>query len=214
MNFPTAPLNNLYVTIEKKFYDTVTFASGIVLYKDTTFHPEEAAMLIAKVISVPKAIQQRYDYNGMQCIIKPGDTVLMRYDVVFSYVDQPERDTPIYKNVLLYNGVEYWKVDLQKVFAIQRGADWEMINGYVLCEPYNETVSFGKLLLVPAGYQTVQRNHTMKVRYINTPLTTAPVLPVLPDDLIHVVPDVAQLYEIDQKPFYIIKQSHILAKHG
>ena len=214
MNFPTAPINNLYVTIEKKFYDTVTFASGIVLYKDTTFHPEESVMLIAKVISVPKAIQQRYDYDGMQCIIKPGDTILMRYDVVFCYVDQPERDTPIYKNVLLYNGVEYWKVDIQKVFAIQRGVDWEMVNGYALCEPYNETISFGKLLVVPENYRTIQRNNTMKVKYINAPLTTAPVLPVLPNDLIHVVPDVAQLYEIDGHPLYIIKQSHILAKHG
>lgn len=214
MNFPTAPLNNLYVTIEKKFYDTVTFASGIVLYKDTTFHPEEAAMLIAKVISVPKAIQKRYDYNGMQCVIKPGDTILMRYDVVFCYVDQPERDTPIYKNVLLYNGVEYWKVDIQKVFAIQRGTEWEMINGYVLCEPYNEAVSFGKFLLVPEMYQTAQRNNTMKVRHIDQPLTNAAALPISPGDLIHVVADVAQLYEIEGNPFYIIKQSHILAKHG
>src|ERR1051326_5579346 len=100
---PLAPINVVYVQIDKKFYDTVRTPSGTVLYKDTTFHPEENSMLEATACSVPRALQDRFDYYGMSTSrIVPGDRLLIRYDVVFHYRHQPERDTPIYKNVVLF----------------------------------------------------------------------------------------------------------------
>jgi len=205
MKIPIAPLNNLFVTIEKKFYDTVSFESGITLYKDTTFHPEESAMIIGKVVSVPNGIQQRPDYEGFQCRMEPGDIILMRYDVVFCYIDQPDRDTPIYKNVLLYNGAEYWRVNIQQVFAIQRGNGWEMVNGYVMGDNIN--VERRGAIFVPEVFQASEYNHTMRVRHIGPAA-------VVPGDIIHVMPNVAQRYELDADVFYIIKQSHVLGKTG
>jgi co-chaperonin GroES (HSP10) len=206
-----SPLNNLYVTIDKKFYDTIQFESGVTLYKDTGFHPEESAMLEGLVVSVPRGIQDRYDYHGITMTVQPGDKILMRYDVVFAYKEQPDRDTPIYKNVLLYNNSEYWKVDIQKVFGKILDDRIEMFNGYVYCEPLEEKVRPTGLILLPDSLKTVERNDKMRVKYIGAPLIGQGMLGVRPGDIVYVQPDVAQRYEINLQYFYIIKQSHLLA---
>lgn len=213
---PVAPLNTVYVTLKKKFYDTIDFASGVKLYRDTSFHPEEQAMLEATVVSVPKGIMQRADYEGMQVAINPGDKILMRYDVVYSYIDQPERDTPIYKNVLLYEGQEYWKADIQKIFGII----WEdkiiMLNGYVLCDHKVEEKK-SRILIVseqmsPINYEQPRNSDQLRVKYIGQPLSGQPTLPVAPGEWISCVPGVVQTYDINLQTFYIIKQSHIVGK--
>jgi hypothetical protein len=210
MDMFVAPLNTVYATLEKKFYDTITFDSGVQLYRDTSFHPEEYTMLQATVISVPKAIMKRPDYAGMSIDLRPGDTILIRYDVVYSYVKQPDRDTPIYKNVLLYKGNEYWKVDLQKIFGVIRDNRIDMINGYVCCDPLAEDQGDYGVLIRPEHYRMTERDDTMRIKYIGKPLGDQPMLSVQEGDVIHCLPGVAQRYEINLQHFYIIKQSHIL----
>lgn len=205
------PLNIFLVTITQKFYDEITFESGITLYHDTTFHPEEHAMLQAKVVAVPKGIQQRQDYAGMTIDIREGDEILMRYDVVYSYYDQPDRATPVYKNILYHSGEEYWKVDIQQIFAVIRDGVTTMLNGYVLCEQYNEAVSHS-FLYVPEHYQTVQRKDKLRVKNIGKALQGYPSLDVQEGDIVYCSPGVAQTYRINREEFCIIKQSHILGK--
>lgn len=215
-NFPTAPLNNVYVTIEKKFYNTIVFESGIKLFRDTGFHPEENAMLEATVVSVPKSIMHRPDYDGLTADLVPGDKILMRYDVVFSYVNQPDRDTPIYKNVLLWQGNEYWKCDIQKIFGIIRKDRIDMLNGYVLCD--NNVEEEKPLILIvpetssPINYAIPKNCDVLQVKYVDAPLQGQIALPVGPGDFIYCLPGVVQSYEINLVPFYIIKQSHIVGK--
>lgn len=208
----TAPLNTAYVQIEKKFYDTVEFESGVKLYRDTSFHPEEHAMLQGTVVSIPKAIMKRYDYNGMRMEVQPGDQILMRYDVVFSYLNQPDRSTPIYKNVLLYQGEEYWKVDVQKIFGIVRGDKISMINGYVCCDILEEEQEDYGLLIRPDNYRSTQYRDRMRIKYMGKPLAGEPTLCCRPGDIIYCVPGVSQSYEINLQKFYIIKQRHIIGQ--
>lgn len=214
--YPTAPLNTVYVTLGKKFYDSIDFDSGVKLFRDTTFHPEEHAMLEATVVSVPKQIMERADYQGMSTDLQPGDRILMRYDVVYSYVDQPDRDTPIYKNVLLYEGQEYWKADIQKIFGIIREGGITMLNGYVLCDQVIEKEK-NRILIVsehmsPINYDQPRNCDQLRVKYIDMPLQGQPTLPISPGEWIYCIPGVAQAYEINLQPFYILKQSHILGK--
>lgn len=209
---PTAPLNTVYATLDRKFYDTIEFASGITLFKDTGFHPEESAMLEGTVVSVPKALMKRPDYAGMAIDIKPGDRILMRYDVVYSYTHQPERDTPVYKNVLLHEGVEYWKVDIQKVFAVILAEGMRMLNGYVFCETVPEERGDYGLLIRPEHFRTEERRDKLRIKYIGEPLIGQPTLFLLPGDIVYTAPGMAQSYEINVQKFLIIKQSHIIAK--
>lgn len=213
---PTCPLNNVLVTIKNKFYDCIEFASGVKLYKDTGYHPEESAMLEAVVVSVPRAVQDRADYEGMTTPMKPGDRILMRYDVVYSYIDQPDRDTPIYKNVLLFRGEEFWKVDIQKVFAIVLGHDIFMINGYVLCDILYDDTRSKRIILpgnaqVPELYNPVLPADRLRIKHIGFPLFGHLQLGVGVGDDILAMQGVAQRYEINDSVFYILKQAHIIA---
>lgn len=208
-----SPQNNLIVTIPAKFYDQITFESGVTLYKDTGFHPEESAMLAARVISVPRTILKREDYKGMRCDIKPGDTILMRYDVVFSYKNQPDRDTPIYKNMLYYQGQEYWLCDIQKVFAVIKSNEpttYLMQNGYVMCDKTIENRGDqSSLIVTPEGMRNVERKDRLLVSAIGLPLDGHPLLRIVPGRIVYCSPGVVQSYESESRKFCIIKQSHI-----
>lgn len=203
---PQAPLNIVYVQVNKKFYDTIPTASGIVLYKYIAFHPENHSMCEATACSIPRAIQDRFDYQGMSVAeIAPGDRLLIRYDVIFHYQHQPDRDTPIYKNVLLYEGQEYWRVDVQQIFGILRKGSVQMLNGYIMCDPCEEKVQFGSFVTAEHFGLRV-RNDLFRIRHIEER-----GLGLHPGDVVHIRPGIAQHYETDWGNFSIIKQSHILA---
>lgn len=211
--------NNLLVTLQKKLYDTVTFDSGITLHIDPSWHPEEFSMLTATVVSVPRGVIDRFDYEGMTCDVQPGDEILMRYDVVFAYKNQPDRDTPIYKNMILYFNEEtrkyeeYWLCDLQKVFAIIRDGKYIMQNGYVMCEPVEKIHSnLTTRLWTPDQAKGIVYNDRVKITAIWEPLRGNYLLDIYPGDIVHVNTGFAQKYKIDTKTFWIIKQSHILGK--
>lgn len=213
---PVAPVNNVIVTLEKKLYDSITFQSGIKLHIDPSWHPEEYAMLEATVVTVPKGIINRFDYKGMKLSVKPGDRVLIRYDVVFSYRDQPERDTPIYKNlILLHDGQqykEYWLCDIQKIFAIIKDGEYNMLNGYVLLDPITEKLdSVSQLLVIPDSIALKERKDVAIVRAIGAPLDGQPQLCVQPGEKVIINPRVVQQYQIDTRRFFIIKQQYLLA---
>lgn len=211
---PVAPLNIVFVKITKKLYDTIRFASGVTLYKNTSFHPEEASMCEATVVSLPRAVQDRFDYAGMSTFpMSPGDTILIRYDVVFHYALQPDRDSPVWKNILLWEGEEYWRVDIQQVFGILRKGYVEMLNGYIMCDPCSVHVDFGSFAS-PTGFVVKQSNELYKVRYLGDPLPHDPNLQLHPGDHVHIRPGLAQNYETDWGDFSIIKQSHVLAREG
>lgn len=212
MKYPRAPLNRLVVTLEKKMYDSVTFESGITLHFDPTWHPEEYSMLRAKVVSVPKAVSERYDYKGMKCEMQPGDEILVRYDLVFHYKEQPENDTPVYKNMFLLHNPEtermeeLWMCDIQKVFAIIRDGRFLMQNGYVYCWPIYETKTF----VAPSILNPVHEGH-QEVKSIGR-IFAIDSDEFTEGDYVYFDPRVVQVYSIDMVTFKIIKTRHILVK--
>lgn len=206
--------NNVIVSLQKKFYEEIKFPSGVTVHFDPSWHPEEYARLEATVISVPHCITERADYKGLSVDIEPGDKILMRYDVVFAYRDQPDRDTPIYKNlaVRLEDGLkEYWFCDIQKVFAVFRGEEIIMQNGYVMVDMLDAEVPPSSLI-IPTYLQKQPSRNRAAILNIGKPLSHRPELGLQKGDEILFIPGVAQPYQIGINKFWIIKQSHILAK--
>jgi co-chaperonin GroES (HSP10) len=208
-----APVNNLIVTIEQKFYDSVTFASGQTIYFDPSWHPEEYAMLRAKVVSIPTGIIKRYDYEGVTVDMKPGDEIYMRYDVVFAYKNQPDRDTPIYKNLLFqYNEKtgryeEFWLCDILQTFAIIRDRII-MVNGYVMLDPVIESrEDYSSLIIRPDNLKAVELKEKAVIRQIGSNS-----LGLTNGDTVYVNPSTVMCYTINTEKFYLIKQRNILAK--
>lgn len=218
MKKPTAPLNNLIVRLKKKYYDTITFRSGVTLHIDPTWQPAEFAMLEAEVVSVPHGIIERIDYDGYTCPVKEGDKILIRYDVVFSYKSQPDRDTPVYSNLLLWhNGYEMeelWLCDILKVFAIITPVgQLKMINSYVSVDLPRETiVNYSETIIASDLKKDELADGVGLVLAIGAPLKGHADTGIKQRDVVYFRKGVVQKYLIDTQPIYIIKQSHILAR--
>lgn len=208
------PVNKYIVTLDKKFYDSVTFQSGQVIHFDPSWNPEEYAMMRARVQAVPGGITKRRDYKDVTPIIQPGDEVLIRYDVVYAYKDQPDRDTPIYKNLLFeWSDVnqryeEVWLCDILQIFAIIRDREYQMLNGYVLLDIIHEDEYENYHSIIrPVRLTTTELKHKAKVKAINSK-----VLDVKAGDIVYINPAYVMCYQIDTYKFYVVKESHILAK--
>lgn len=201
------------VTIEKKLYDSVTFDSGQTIYFDPSWHPEEYAMLRARVISVPRGIIKRKDYEGAEISMMPGDEIYMRYDVVFAYRDQPDRDTPIYKNLLLrWNDEskrhdEIWQCDVLQVFAIIRD-EIIMVNDYVMLDPISETFGdYSDLIARPDNWKNVEVKDRARIRHIGSNS-----LGLKGGETVYVNPSTIMCYTINTMKFFLVKQRNIFAK--
>jgi len=203
MNKIISAQNKIFVQIEKKFYDTVTAPGGTQFYQETTFNPQEFSMLEATVVSPPpRCVLNRPDYFGFNEFPKKGDTVLIRYDVIYSFNDQPDRDTPLYKNLVRIGDQDYWRADILQAFAVKIETGWRMLNQYVMCDLVEQKRDIGEILILPEHLRTEIRRDKMRVRHINHPA-------IIPGAIIYCAPNAAQEYKIGQDQFYIIKQSHI-----
>lgn len=127
------PLNIILVTIEKKYQDT---ERGLLI--DTTYHPEEYATLKGIVHSVPDKVGNEYWRRKTNMIIRPGDEIWFSYSIIYNYTRLENGETPTYKNLIVYEGVEYWKVDYAEVFCVVRDGKIIMPYEYVLLEPLKD----------------------------------------------------------------------------
>lgn len=127
-----APENYILCEIDKKFQDK----EGSILI-DTTWFPEEHATLEGIVVSVP--IRTGSDgYRKIISSVDIGDKIFFSYAVVFNYKLQPEDDTPIYSNLIIYEGKEYWKVNIDEIFFKSVNGKVKMITDNILVDPLSE----------------------------------------------------------------------------
>lgn len=133
-----SPENIVLVEIEKKFQDNV---GGIVV--DSTWHPEEHATLEGIVYSAP--VRTASD-NARTVLgtVKNGDKVFFSYSVVFKYDLQPDNDTPIYSNLIVHEGKEYWQVEMGEIFCTVRDGKPEMVTDNILIEPIGDSDMYNK----------------------------------------------------------------------
>jgi len=207
------PINKLIVQLEKKLYDSRTFESGQTIYFDPSWHPEEYAMLKATVVSVPPGVINRPDYYGYKIEpISPGDEILIRYDVVFAYNDQPDRDTPIYKNLIFsYNEKlerfeELWLCDILQVFAtIDPAGDYSMVNGFVMLSIVEEKRESGNII-IPDSYNNQELKNIAIVR------AGGKSLGLQSGDKVYINPQTVMRYQLNQWAFFIIKEQYILGR--
>jgi hypothetical protein len=207
-----APINKLIVTLEKKLYDSRTFDSGQTIFFDPSWQPEEYAMLKARVVSVAPDVINRFDYRGYKMCVEPGDEILIRYDVVFAYKDQPDRDTPVYKNLLfvfneeMQKYEEVWLCDILQVFAIIKDGQYYMINGFVMLNQIiDKKADFTSRIIRPDNYNNIIMKDRAVIRAVNSK-----DLPVNVGDTVYINPHMVMEYQINLEKFYIIKEQYIL----
>lgn len=134
-----AVLNCCLVKIEKRYQDQ----DGNITI-DPTWRPEEYATLEGTVVSVPLKIDG--EVTGS---LRQGDKIVFSYCVVYDFKEQPDNATPIYKNLVIINGEEYWIVDVEEIF-FKLTDKIEMVTDNCLIEPFEfkagDTISNGLLI--------------------------------------------------------------------
>lgn len=183
-----APLNKFTVLIEKPYMDEVPTESGIKLYRDTLFHPENYAQTNGVVTSVPRYLKEDMDITN-------GDTIYFSYQVVEDK-EQRERDTDVHKNLLFYNGKKSWLVDGQLIYFRVRNDELKMLNGYVLLDIIEEEVK--STLIIP--------DYLKKVKLIGQAKVISGGEGVIFFDKRFV-----ETYELFGKEYYILHKDRILA---
>jgi len=205
-----APYDNVIVTITEKFYSSIKFDSGVMLWIDPKWDPSEHSMMEATVVSAPRAITDRMDFKGFSSEgIRPGDKILMRYDVVFAYASQPENDTAVFMNEMWYYQKSYWRADIRKVFCVIRGKKTIMLNDYIICDPIIENKSelYTDLIIRPESQRKVIRMDKAVVRHIGKN-----DLGVIPGDTVYFNQKYVQHYKINGKIAFILSHRHILGR--
>jgi hypothetical protein len=197
-----SPINELIVQIASTRCDKIGS-----IHIDTKFDPTEHATIVGRVHSIPRHIvQDRPDYKGFSTQdIQVGDTVIMRYDVTTEYAKQPENDTPRYKYHFMYRGEHYWRADIQACFAVIRDLEIIMLNGYVMLEPPPPPSK----LIIPGHLKKLRKTVGALVQHIGNPRTHLEHIGAVAGDTVYFDPRVMQVYQINGKPFCIIKQTHV-----
>jgi len=203
-----SPVNSLIVTIDTKYIaDLSNMIKRANLNPQTQINPADYVQLIGSIVSFPRTIIERNDYEGFSCKdIRVGDKAIFSHNVVFSFTEQVG-GTATYKNMFWFRGQEYWKVDIQQLYAVIRNEQIIMVNGYCMVEEMSEPSQ----IVVPAKMKKILRTSTATLTGIGNPLEGQERISAERGDIVHYNPNKVITYQIKGKKFGILKQNQICA---
>lgn len=206
-----AAYNNLVISIETTHIASVANAIKMAnINKTSQINPADYVQVIGKIISLPKKITTwKRDYVGFSTKdMKVGDTVIIRYDVVWQFEEVGD-GTARFRNNIYYNNVDYWLCDIQKVFAVIRNGKIRMVNGYCMIEEMSKP----SLIVMPT--QTTKRqvnSSTATLTHISNNLTHLKRVDAEVGDIVYFNPTKVQEYKIKGKAFGILRQEDLLGR--
>jgi len=206
-----AAYNNVIVFVETKMIQNLTNAIRMSnLNKGSQINPADYVNVIGTIHSLPQEItDKKRDYKGFSTRdMKVGDTVIMRYDVIWDF-EELEDGNAKFKNNVYYNGIDYWIADIQKIFAIIRNGKIRMVNGYCMIE------GMTKPMLIVLPNQSAKRlvnASSASLTHISNNLTHLKRIDAEVGDIVYYNPAIVQEYKIKGKEFGILRQSDILGR--
>lgn len=120
-----------------------------------------------------------------------------------------------YKNLLPYDGIDYWKVDYANAIAIKRkDGNFEMIGEYVLLEPIREPKreTYQGVLEIYNLEQEKDYKAIGKIVSIGEPLKGQKKLSAKPNDIIYTDIRYVEKYEIDKHDYWVVRQKYLYGK--
>jgi len=195
------PINRLLVKIDKKYQDK----EGN-LFIDTTWNPEEFATLKGVVAGIPDRVDAAYYKGAIDAVAKIGDEVWFSYGVVYDYKIQVDGDTPVYKNLVQYNGEEYWLVNYEEVFCVVSDGKMMMPTQFVLLEPIVDerpAISASGLHFVKDSDVYLDRARVVAVPKMDISCKAGDIVPIEQEFL--------QKYNMFGKQHYIIPTRRLIA---
>lgn len=120
----------------------------------------------------------------------------------------PIGSTDIYtfKNLFNYNGVDYWKCDLNEVFAKKVNGQWEAVGNRAICQPIDEIVPNQFLISNHQG-QDVKIRYQDRATVLSTTQKDFTV-----GDVVFFNQNHLEKYEFENKTYYLIRNDFIQGK--
>lgn len=205
-----APLDNVLIKVKTKYISNITtLLKRSAIQNNASVDPLDYVNITGEVVSIPKAITKRFDYEGFSLEnIKIGDIAIFSYHVIGE--QWITEDSKIeYKNRIWYDGEEYFACNIMDLFGVIRNGEVIMLNGYVMATTFPE-----KKIIVAATSKKEKGVVSSVVMNIGCPKSNKKSIDAKQGDTIYFNPMIAQKYQINDKPFIILSQHHIMAKEA
>ena len=204
----TAPQNCLIVKVDHKYIHNITdLLKRSAIQNNSSVDPLDFVNIMGEVVSLPKSIIDRFDYEGYSTKdVQVGDTAIFAYSVIGDTA-MAEDGNVKFKNRIWYNGQEYFLCNITNLYGVIRNKEIIMVNGWVMTTTFEESK-----IILSAGMKKTKGIVKAEVMNINYAKTNKNPISVQKGDTVLFNPLITQKYQINDKKFVILNQSHILAK--
>lgn len=204
------PLNNLIIKVHTKYIRNISNIMKMSsVQKESRLNPADMVNIIGEIVAIPKAISKDRQYEGFSLKdIRIGDKAMFSHLVIFSFNDGGPNDDPSYKNMFYYRGQEYFVCNIQHLYAVIRDGEIIMVNGYAMIYDFDDP----KIVLATSLKKKISISSS-ELMHIGCGKENNPELwQLTQEDTVIFPPTKTTKYQISEKPFRIIQQSHILGK--
>jgi len=191
--------DKIVVKVASKHVQNITDILRLsALQNNTSIDPADFVNITGEVIQLPKKVSNEV---FLMDNIKVGDMAIFSYQVIYDILYKAETDKFEYRNMVTYNGEEYFLADIAKIFAVIRNKEIMMINGWVMLTEYPKSI-----IVMQNQNKKAKGTVESQIMYIE------PKSGLKSGDNVLFSPFKPQHYQINDKPFIILKKSHILGK--
>lgn len=201
--------NKIVIKVASKYIKHISDITRLsALQNNTSIDPADFVNITGEVVMLPKTISNKREYEGYSTNdIYVGDVAIFNYQVIYDMLYTKETDKFTFRNMVIYEGEEYFLADITKVFGVIRGGDIYMINGYVMLSEYPRGI-----IMLQQSSKKVKGTTNSEVMHIGKPRLNQTPIDVNSGDTVYFSPYHPQHYKIKDKPFIILRQNQIFGK--
>ena len=201
--------NKVIVTVKTKYIKNFTDIMKVAqLQNQNTVKAEDIVNIVGEIVSIPNTVSKDRSHEGFTTKdIQVGDIAIFSHSIIYDWYQKEHNGELLYKNLISIQGKEYWAADITKIYGVIRDEKTIMINGYVMATTFPED-----LIVLAAKSKKVKGVKSSQVLYIGNPKENKIPITAKEGDTIFYNPNVAIKYQINNKPFIILQQHHVLGK--
>jgi co-chaperonin GroES (HSP10) len=204
-----AAYNNIFVEVEHKAIRNISSIAKISsIENNSSVNLEDAVNIVGTIVSIPKKVSEFREYKGFSLDgINIGDKAIFSHSVIAEmYLPNPESDW-LYKNRIWIDGKELFAVDITRLFAVISNNNIRMVNGYVMLTPHTD-----RKLILPPSMRKIKGCVTSDIMHIGEPQKHLKKIDAQQGDTVYYSPFKVTKYQINNKPYLITQQHHILGR--